>query len=87
MSETLWNISHDGAVTAQVGRYRLTVVTVSGMPRFLLHDGSDSTRDGSPSALRASGTAETIAGAMRAAETCAIRRSELLSRTRPSRGH
>ena len=84
--EALWNISNDGTVTAQVGRYLLTVVTVGGMPRFLLYDGGNPTRAGLQSALRASGTAETVAGAMQAAENCASRRCELPVILQPSQG-
>jgi hypothetical protein len=57
----------------QVGRYRQTVVTVGGMPRVLLSEARDGARDGLPSAPRASGTAETVAGATRAVKTCANR--------------
>ena len=67
MSDSLWNTSDGSAVTARVGHYRLTVLTIGGMPRFLIHHEQE------PPALIASGTADTVAAAMRAAETCAFR--------------
>jgi hypothetical protein len=71
-----WYRGEDGAVTAWVEGYRLTVVTLGGMPRFLIHGKVDDARITSPGMLLASGTEETVARAMLAAETYANQRHE-----------
>jgi hypothetical protein len=74
MSADRWSTDKDGTVTAQVGHYRLTVVTAGGLPRFLIHGCGDGGQGKRPAALLASGTADSLAEAMRAAADCAGRR-------------
>jgi hypothetical protein len=71
-----WYRGEDGSVIARVGGYRLTVVTLGGMPRFLIHGEIDDARITGPGKLLASGTEETVARAMLAAEAYANRRHE-----------
>jgi hypothetical protein len=69
-------MSKDGAVTAPVGRCRLTVVTLGGTPRFLIHGDLDIAR----SMVRARSLhrepKKTLARAMLEAEACANQRHE-----------
>ena len=69
MPDYFWNDNDDGVITAQIGPYRLTVATIGGMPRFLIRvdDGAGGKWSG---VLLASGTGETLAGAMRATKAC-----------------
>jgi hypothetical protein len=71
-----WHRGEDGAVTAWVEGYRLTVVTLGGIPRFLTHGEVDETRITGAGTHLASGTEETVARAMLVAEACANRRHE-----------
>ena len=71
-----WYRGEDGAVTAWVEGYRLTVVTLGGMPRFLIRGKVDDARITGPGMLLASGTEETVARAMLAAEAYANQRHE-----------
>jgi hypothetical protein len=87
MSNCRWYRGKDGTVTARIGGYRLTVVTLGGMPRFLIHYQVDNARINNPGRLLASGTGETVAGAMLAAEACANQRHEHQSyRNDPRKG-
>ena len=67
MCDSLRSASDGAAVAAWIGHYRLSVLTIGGMPRFLINHEQE------PPALIASGTADTVAAAMRAAETGALR--------------
>ena len=62
-----WVPGEDGVLTSQVGPCRLTVATIGGLPRFLVHrEGPDSA--GRPSSLVASGTRPAVSQAMADAE-------------------
>ena len=67
-----WIPGEDGVLTLQVGSCRLTVATIGGLPRFLVHrealDGI-----GGPPSLLASGTRPAVAEAMADAEAVGSR--------------
>ena len=66
MQDFNWVPGKDGVFTSQVGPCRLTVATIGGLPRFLVHrEVVDAT--GHPSLL-ASGTRPAVAQAMADAE-------------------
>ncbi len=77
MGQCVWNSGNGAALTCQVADLQLTVVTVGGMPRYLVRhwDRGRQTLVGPPAdaALLMSGTGSSVSGAMAAAEAAATR--------------
>lgn len=72
MKDFCWMPAGDGALVLEAGWCRLTVATIGGLPRFLVHrQAPDATSHAA--LLVASGTRPSLPGAMAAAEATANR--------------
>ena len=67
-----WVSDKNGALTSQVGSCRLTVATIGGLPRFLVHREAPDAA-GERVSLLASGTRPAVAEAMADAEAVGSR--------------
>ena len=76
MQDLCWTPANNGALVLDAGPCRLTVATIGGLSRFLVHrQASDSAGRAAPLAalLVASGTRPNLPAAMAAAEAAASR--------------
>ena len=72
MQECCWDADEGGVLTSEVGPCRLTVATIGGMARFLVHRREPKAL-GHPPSLLESGTRPNASVAMAAAEAAAVR--------------
>ena len=72
MQGCCWAADEGGALTSEVGPCRLTVATIGGMTRFLVHRREPDASNCFPSLLE-SGTRPNAALVMAAAEAAAVR--------------
>ena len=70
MQNFCWTPAGDGALVTETGPWRLTVATIGGLPRFLVHRQAPDAA-GRAAGLVASGTRSNLTAAMAAAEAAA----------------
>ncbi len=77
MSQCMWSLGDQGAITTDRGQYRLAVVTVGGFARWLVSrkrpSPEEARGEASEAELLASGTQSNVTSAMLAAEARADR--------------
>ena len=85
MQECCWDADEGGVLTSAVGPCRLTVATIGGMARFLVHR-RELKGLGFASSLLVSGTRPNASVAMAAAEVAAARIAAATGLRPPAKG-